>query len=154
MAAGHGRLYAAIDHVLWHSEPFAHERFDLATAFTAFPHPIHMLAPTRGGMFVGTSERHYYLQGTNPREWTPQDRGAFGAPLTQPASAHADQLRSEDISGDAQLWLSHRGLIMGLEDGTMVAATQGRVVLQQGVLGSVALRRSDALNLAYTCTRY
>ena len=61
-----GRLWIATGKVLWHSEAFSMEAFDLARNFMLFDSDVRMIIPVLAGMMIGTGERIYFLRGSSP----------------------------------------------------------------------------------------
>lgn len=60
-----GRMYIAKDNVLYYSEPFQYDLFNLAENFIVFPERIKIVCPVEDGIWIG-SDRLYYLSGDSP----------------------------------------------------------------------------------------
>lgn len=63
-----GRMFIASENVLWYSEPFDYEHFNLADSFIEFPEKIREVLPVEDGIWIG-SDRLYYLSGLSPEEF-------------------------------------------------------------------------------------
>lgn len=63
-----GRMYIAADNILWYSEPFQYQHFNLASNYFEFPERIREVMPVEDGIWIG-SDRLYYLSGDNPDEF-------------------------------------------------------------------------------------
>lgn len=63
-----GRSYIVQDNVLWYSEPFSYEWFRLQSGYFHFEDDIVDVAPMEDGIYVGTTTRIYWLQGSDPAE--------------------------------------------------------------------------------------
>lgn len=63
-----GRLYIASDNILWYSEPFQYQHFNLASNYFEFPERIKEVMPVEDGIWIG-SDRLYYLSGDSPDEF-------------------------------------------------------------------------------------
>ena len=61
----HGRLWVALDNILWYSEPHSLEWFKLQSNFFPFKEKIKAILPTEGGLWVA-ADGLYYLAGKNP----------------------------------------------------------------------------------------
>jgi len=57
-----GRIYVAQDNILWYSEPYQYEHFNLAANYIEFPDRIREVMPVEDGIWIG-SDRLYYLSG-------------------------------------------------------------------------------------------
>jgi hypothetical protein len=57
-----GRIYIADKKILWYSEPFQYEKFDLSSNFFEYPEDIRAILPVEDGIWVA-SDRLYYLSG-------------------------------------------------------------------------------------------
>jgi hypothetical protein len=57
-----GRIYVAQDNILWYSEPFQYEHFNLSSNYIEFPERIKEVMPVEDGIWIG-SDRLYYLSG-------------------------------------------------------------------------------------------
>lgn len=72
--AWHGRIYAAMympsddQTAVWFSEPFGSHLFNLNTSFFMVPGRVHMLAPHKDALIVGTGTRIYAYTGDSIAE--------------------------------------------------------------------------------------
>lgn len=57
-----GRMFIAQDNILWFSEPYQYEHFDLHSNYIEFPERIREVMPVEDGIWIG-SDRLYYLSG-------------------------------------------------------------------------------------------
>lgn len=74
-----GRLWGASGTVVWYtSERSPHWLFP-ATGFYSFESPVRMLGAAEDGVYVGLSDRTYYLQGGHPGEMTQRLVSTVGA---------------------------------------------------------------------------
>jgi hypothetical protein len=60
-----GRLYVASGNILYYSEPFAYNHFDIGYNYIEFPNTIDEVLPVEDGLWV-CSDRIYYLTGDSP----------------------------------------------------------------------------------------
>ena len=59
----HGRAFVAQDDILWFSDPYSYNWFDYHKNYFPFPSRITSIMPVEGGIWVGTADGLYYLQG-------------------------------------------------------------------------------------------
>lgn len=57
-----GRMFIAQDNILWFSEPYQYEHFNLSSNYIEFPDRIREVMPVEDGIWIG-SDRLYYLSG-------------------------------------------------------------------------------------------
>ncbi len=57
-----GRMFIAQDNILWYSEPYQYEHFNLQSNYFEFPDRIKEVMPVEDGIWIG-SDRLYYLSG-------------------------------------------------------------------------------------------
>ncbi|MEO5360626.1 MAG: hypothetical protein H7843_09270 [Nitrospirota bacterium] len=65
-----GRIYTAAHDVLYYSEPFAPELYNMATNWIPFNGMITLLAAADEGIFIGTKDELYMLRGSTPDKFT------------------------------------------------------------------------------------
>lgn len=56
------RMFIAQDNILWYSEPYQYEYFNLQSNYFEFPERIRAVMPVEDGIWIG-SDRLYYLSG-------------------------------------------------------------------------------------------
>jgi hypothetical protein len=64
-----GRMYVALDNVLWYSEPYTFGLCRLSSNFIMFPEDVTLLADMEDGLYVA-SDRVYFHAGTGPENFT------------------------------------------------------------------------------------
>ncbi len=120
-----GHLLIADDNVVYRSQAYGPELFDL-TDFLAFEDRITMLAPTASGIYVGTTREIGFIGGTDPDEFSYTvvgDYGVIEGSLTYTPTHHVSLELPESM---AALFLSTRGICMGLPGGQVVNITDAR----------------------------
>jgi hypothetical protein len=135
--AWRGRLLVARGRSVFISEPLRYGLYSPRHGFVQEPHPITMLAPVDGGVFVGTRAGVVFYQGARPGDWT---RSVLG---TAPPVPGSDVLIQTNLlsprlqlgtTSEAALWLSPKGFVLGLPDGQLLQPQVDRIELsaQQG----------------------
>ena len=148
-----GRIYLAIDNMLWVTELYLYSQVDRDKNFIQFEHDITMLYSGGGGLFVGTTDELYFLPGTFAQGMkidTVMDAGVvpgslveIPAPMVHPGAG--SQLIPE---GFLPVFTTAAGICVGLAGGEVHNLTQGRVVFP-AIAQAAALHRDDPGNSQY-----
>lgn len=127
-----GRMFVAVGAVLYMSEPFAHELFDLRN-YIELDDTITLLAPLEDrpgkldGMFVGTEKSCGVLAGSGPDDFQYVTKAEYGAiPGT---TVYVDGALVADGATGAQplpMWLSTQGVCTGMPMLEIANQTRGR----------------------------
>ncbi len=64
-----GRVYIVQDDVVWYSEPFNLNAFDLARNYIQLPGYIRMLKAVAGGLYVSTETDIFFYKGSTPEDF-------------------------------------------------------------------------------------
>ncbi|HAR06002.1 MAG TPA: hypothetical protein DCR72_10585, partial [Pseudomonas sp.] len=141
-----GRLLVANGRTLYYSQPLRPAVCDLRHGYVRFPSPITMVAPVRGGAFVADQGRVYFLDGTDPDQWSMRTTAA-GAPACGAYALVPGSLFPEMPDVPVAVWLGPGGFVLGLPDGTTLSPQVARLKLEPGGSGSLAVtnRRLYAL---------
>jgi hypothetical protein len=148
-----GRIYLAVENVLWVTELYLYSQVDLHRNFIQFTHPITLLYSHRGGLLVGTTEKLYFLPGTfsqGMRLSTIMDAGAIPGSLAKiPAPKVHPQAGQQPIpESELPVLLTTLGICTVLENGDVHNLTDGRVVFS-GLTRAVAIHRDEPGNSQY-----
>jgi hypothetical protein len=134
-----GRLLSAVGTTVYYSEALR-PAIRKVTNFVRFPKHVTFMEPVAGGVFVGTSERMYFLDGEDPAKWvlnvvddTPP-MGGNGA--TVPASALDQELAGGTID-DSVIWLTKAGFVLGLPNGSVRRPQAENVVVDMAASGNL-----------------
>jgi hypothetical protein len=146
LCAYKGRLYIAVDDVLYATSPLSYEHCDLRD-FRAFDgSQVRLLAPVEGGIFVGTARAIYFLAGADFAEHSLVKKADC------PAIAGTVQLAdgaivtgNEQLAGMVVALLATRdGVLLGLPDGSVQNLTQQHHELPAATTGCAVLRTGAA----------
>jgi hypothetical protein len=147
-----GRMYVAVGDILYPSQPFAYEQFDLR-GYIQMDGRITMVAPMtdkeregdgqHSGLFIGTDRSCGVLVGSSPESFQYVPKTDYGAILG--AVDYVDgALYSDNATGARPLpmWLTTQGICVGMPDMEIknitrtkfgfVAAGQGAALFQPG----------------------
>lgn len=139
-----GRAYVANGNYLFHSQPYEYELFDLRTGFTAFKEPVRTFAPVADGIFIGTTQRTMFLRGNGPDDFVQVPLSQTGTVLGTEAvvpteTIGMDAVGGSKIQGNAVLWMSQRGVVLGMDGGSIRDLTAGRFAPPAGLSTGGAL---------------
>lgn len=121
-----GLLYVAVENLLFYSEPFGLELFDLRKFF-AFSSKIAIVAPVEDGLYVATENETVFLPGRNPDELTRIKKADYGGLPGTLAYAPSKLVDKNGSASDppVAIWLSPRGVITAMNGGVLRDMTEG-----------------------------
>jgi len=132
-----GHVYIAQGPVVWYSEPFNLNAFDLSRNYLPFEDRVSMLRPLpAGGMWVSTGKQTFFLPGTNPRETGPLKKADYPAIEHTDALIDLAKIGAGEMSGIGAIWTSTEGICIGSSDGQMINLTQRRISYPRSIFGA------------------
>ena len=141
-----GRLYVATGHFLLYSKSFDYSSFDIAQGFIAFPSRIRMIRRVPGGLYVGTDQAVFFLEGTDPREMSQRE-----VLPDRPIEYTDVRVRASDVmdggSGEAAMWATTQGVAVGGPGGRVLDPVRPRVEFPSGLDGAAVSYDSAYLAL-------
>lgn len=153
MAVMGGYMLAAEGSVLWISQEFAFNQFELMGRFVDFTDRVLMIKAVEGGAWVGTRNEVVFLDGTNPREWEVRKRIAYGVKefCCTAMNVSASLMRLDlqyGLIGEGYVFLSERGICWAGNNGQFKNLTEDRIAPEDfvGVRGA-ALRINERVVL-------
>lgn len=154
-----GRLWtstnAAEGGMLVHSDPYS-ELTNLVSGFIPFPDEITGIGGLDtgrfAGLYVGTTERVYFLQGTEPERMNVVEVMNYG--MIPGTMVKADgRLIGEGANTSVLLWSSPRGVCAGYPEGEVNNLTQRRIGTLTGHAGTAIIRRANGQSHLMTVLR-
>lgn len=145
LAYYNGRTFVARGSIVYPSEPYALELFDLRRAIP-LTSPVTLLAPVKGGLFVGTATETAFWAGDGPENFDYRQVANYGVIARTLAIGSADQLDDGQQRGRAAFWASTQGLCVGLDGGDMRNLTQTRFAYPTTARGAGIVRRFRGIN--------
>ncbi|MBF0555671.1 MAG: hypothetical protein HQK96_14165 [Nitrospirae bacterium] len=148
-----GRIYMAAYDVIYYSEPFAFELYNMAANWIPFNGMITLLAAAEEGIFVGTRDELFMLRGATPDKFTLHRISGCGAVIATQATG---EMRHPINGGNGAnslkrtlLWESRRGKCsVSLEGGSEINyAAEGIYSYECGLTGAGIVHRRDGMNL-------
>jgi len=128
-----GRMFASVGKVLWWSELFRFDLFNLADSFVQFNTGIRMIKPVDGGLYISSGRNTYFLSGLSPEDFTLHKVASFPAVEWSDAIEYVD---GGDIGYDpglCALWASTEGAILGTPSGSIINLTKTKIVYPENV---------------------
>lgn len=151
IAAIDGRIYIAQGSVLFYSDPYSLNAFDLARGYFQFESDVTMVRKVTEGIFVGTASCVWFLRGTSPKNYrlikasrSPVYKG------TDVLVELADLTPKEFLqnrTGEAVMWTGPEGVTIGMPDGQVNFLTRDKIDELSAIKGGGAV-----INGRYVCT--
>lgn len=152
-----GRLYAALGNVLYCSDSLdtqggieqMDERQNVVAVFSS---EITLLKRVDGGLFVSDESETFFLQGADPvidQGFSQRTIFLYPAVAGTAAPISPGQLGSE-AQGDAAIWVSEKGVCVGLPGGSAVNLSDGTFSPPQGRRGGAVVREENG-QVHYLC---
>jgi len=136
IAYEHGRVWIAQGSVVWYSEPYSLNDFDLARDFLPFESRMVMLRPVKGGVFFSDSQRTYFGAGADPRsmELLPVSE----SPAIEGTDQPLDMVKFGDGSnaGLGAIWTAKNGVCVGMPTGQVVNLTYKKLTYPSALKGA------------------
>lgn len=139
-----GRMYYAVDNILYASKPFNYHLVDMAVDFVMFPAMIQLMMPAESGIYVVTSTETVFLSGTDPQDFASNKVLDYGGTKGTGKRIYASTINPQQ-AGNVWLWASNRGLIGGFDDGSVSNLTDQVFAFPNSIGGTSALREENGL---------
>lgn len=141
-----GRVYMAVDGVLYYTPAMRYGLYRLHETYFRFPNVLTMVQPVEDGIYVATSRQTFFLAGNDPKTMTQRVVDNFGAvPQT---GMYTDRFAPslEVAPGPCALWWSTNGVLMqGRAGGAVLPVTRNRLALPSFTVGATMLRESGGV---------
>jgi len=132
-----GRMYVVADYLLYWSEPFAYNWFDMARNYVWFSDVIIAGTAVDEGIYLSTESRIIFLRGETPDEFSPVTVSTYPA-----IKGTMIQVSGEELLGGTQgkcvMWTSQNGVYLGTSGGEVKNITDRRLVLPDVSSGCAA----------------
>ena len=146
VAYQNGYLLVANGARLYPSEPYAPELFDYRKA-APFLGRITMVAPVKGGVWVGLDGQIVWLTGDTPEVWDFKEKVDYGViPHTLWYADAGTVGDGQGIGETAAFFASKRGLCVGMPGGRLVNLTESRFAYPVMDVGAGIVRRHRGTN--------
>jgi hypothetical protein len=141
-----GRLYIASENILWYSEKYQYQHFNLAENYIEFPTRIRELMPLESGIWIG-SDKLYFLSGTDPKQFTRITKDV--AEVVEGTGTKVPGIYSiQPMMPSEYYWLvtTNLGIYALKEQGALVNQTLPNVELENSNSGNGLLLRTNGMN--------
>ena len=152
LCAYKGRMWIAQGTVLFFSDPYSLNAFNLAHGFFPFEgDEITMVRGVKAGMFVGTDDAVWFLEGNTPASFKPYKAARSGAFKGTAAYVDLSDLSPKEFlqnrTGEALVWTGPEGVSIGMPDGQVFHLTKDKHAQIQATDGG-----SCVIDGRYVCT--
>ena len=138
-----GFVYIAQHSVLWHSDPYSLNAFNLARNQFMFEGTIGMVRPTAGGIYVGTDKGVSFLYGTSPKDF--RFLHVSESPIIEGTDVEVDfnEIGFEQLlqnrTGKGVMWTSTAGVFLGTADGQAFNLTKDKLTRRSAARGAAQI---------------
>lgn len=142
-----GRLLVSEGNTLYIGEPMRYGLYSPRFGFVQRPTPITLVAPTDGGVFIGTEHETVRLSGRKPDDWTLTHVDCGVAVPFSDTSVPLDAFKAEWATTNerAAAWLTDAGYVVGLPAGEVVSPQASRLRLERSARATTAYRNRRLL---------
>ena len=135
-----GRMFIAVDNILYYSEPNTYYAYRLAANYFAFSSRLKMVEAVTGGLWVSDEEGVYFLGGEiapTLKEMPLQVKLAEcpvieGTAVKVPAS----RIGIDGLTGIVVVFTTTEGICVGSVDGQLINVTERKLDLPSGLTGA------------------
>ena len=135
-----GRMLVAQGNVLYYSEPYSLELFDLRKKYT-FESRITLVSALDNGCFLGTENEVVWLDGSVPEKWNFAPKLAYGAIIGASTQCSRDMILDGQGTKQVAVFGTHYGLCVGFDGGEIINLTQDRWLWPIQPKGCAIVRR-------------
>jgi len=150
-----GRMYVVQGNVVWASEPFGFNLFDLTRSYIAVDSEIRMIRAVKDGIYVSSQTKTYFFKGTEPSEFEMitvanypvaqySDFPFHGRMVFPMSGTPFIDWKSNELSA---MWMSERGVCYAGHDGDLRNLTQDKVDLAAAISGSSLIYEGKFIGL-------
>ena len=146
IAYSSGYMLVASGARLYPSEAYAPELFDYRKS-VPFLDSITMVAPIKGGVWLGLNNQIVWIAGDTPEVWDYKAAADYGVIPGTLWFADAGVINDGQATGEmAALFASKRGLCVGFPGGRLMNVTEGRFSYGVQQVGAGIVRRHRGIN--------
>lgn len=141
-----GRIYLAVDKVLWATDLYRYHYVDKTRNFLQFEHEITLLEAMDDGLYVGTTGGLYFIQGVLGSFKLSQVTTTHvlpGSGVRVPTDlVHPNARNGPMPTGEALVLMTNEGILACFDGGNAFNLTHDRVIFPEGI-SAAALFRQD-----------
>jgi len=129
-----GRMLMAVGNMVFWSEPWQFNVYDLANSHITLDSRVRMIKPVDDGVWISSSKLTYFLSGNDPKKWKLITRAQFPALEWSVATKLVDGYEiGLQNPGLCALWTSPEGAILGTGNGQLINLTKSKVIYPEDV---------------------
>ncbi|UOF79311.1 hypothetical protein [Caudoviricetes sp.] len=141
-----GRIYIAKDNILWYSEPFKYQHFNLSSNYFEFPDRIREVLPVEDGIWI-CSDKLYYLSGDNPDDFKKSTKEPISVVEGTATKMSGSYLRIDNTPiGYKWLISSDLGIFVLFNQGLVINLTSTNVELNKADSGTSLFLQDEGMN--------
>lgn len=151
LAHFNGRIYLANGRTLWATELYLYGYVDRTKNYIYFEDDITALGAVDDGIYVGTQSATWFLSGPfgQMKRVSAAIAGALpGSMVTLPRGALSPEVAGNAPTSqqDVAMFMTDHGICVGLNGGTVVNLTQGKVVFPGAASAAAMYREQDGIH--------
>ena len=144
-----GRIYMADKSVLWATELYLYDYVDQTKNFLQFETDITGVGNGTDGLYVGTTNRVWYLTGpfNEMKRSLILDYGMIpGSLIFVPTETLGPEIAAGNESKNANVFMTEWGAVAAFDNGVCINLTQNAVLFPQATEVAAMFRRQDGIN--------
>jgi hypothetical protein len=134
-----GRMLIAQHNVIWESEQYDVNVYDLTKKFIQMEGTVTMLKGVTDGVWVGTRSRIAFLRGTHSGDYQYEPKGLFGAVLGTSVKAEGFMIADGSIQDIGVLFVGKYGPCFGTANGRLIPLTERKLSVPYALRGAGAV---------------
>jgi hypothetical protein len=141
-----GRSLIAQDNILWYSEKFQYQHFDLSKSYLEFPTHIKGVMPVESGIWIA-SDKLYFLSGTEPDQYQRITKDI--ANMVEGTSTKVNGIYNINPGNPSSYyWLitTNLGVYALMEQGALINQTITNVEFEHASSGNSLFLRANGMN--------
>lgn len=142
-----GVFYVAYGNFIYYSDVLGFELFDLRN-YLPFDSVITMIAPVQDGIFIGTQNKVYFLQGRDPKSSQLSTKAEFGVLPYSMSLVPTNEVKGLEKAEPeyAPMFVSTKGICIGISGGTLVNLNEVNFNLTAAGSASTIFRKSQGID--------
>ena len=140
------RVYIASEEILYYSNPFMYEHFNLKSSYMYFPERIKLIMPVENGIWIA-SDKIYFLSGK-----TPENMSLYEKEPVRAVEGSAQKISGAYIFinntplGYKWLFTTDKGIFVAFNDGVLLNLTERSVSFPKSNEGSSLFMQKNGIN--------
>jgi len=140
-----GCLWVANDRMVYRSRPQLYGYHNPAVDFVMLPSKPMMMCGLDDAIYFATADRHYVVTGGGEEAYVFSEKLDYGAPQSGFIKVPVSVISADLGDGMGAMWLSHKGFMLGLPNGTIINLTEKRIAVPQYDRAALLYRERNGL---------